>query len=157
MGWFFGCKLHLIVNDQGELRGVHLTPGTTDDRQPRDVLTRTLFGKRFGDKGYLSQELFEHLFPRGLALITPIRSNMKNSLMRLEDRLRLRKRCIIETSNDQLKTISQIEHTRHRKPANFAVHLLAGLIAYTHQAQNPSINWSNSVDSAFDTSLPVII
>ena len=139
MGWFYGFKLHLIVNEKGELLAVHLTPGNTDDRKPLDLMTHDLFGKLFGDKGYLAQDLFEQLFARGLELITNIRKNMKNSLMRLEDKLLLRKRFIIETINDQLKNISQIEHTRHRKPANFAVNLLAGLIAYTHQPKKPSI------------------
>lgn len=132
MGWFFGFKLHLIGNDQGELLGVHLTPGTTDDRKPLAMLASNLFGKLFGDRGSTSQALFESFFQRGLDLITTLRSNMKNSL-KLEDKLLLRTR-FIETIHDQLKTVSQIEHTRHRKPANFAVNLLAGLIAYTHQA-----------------------
>jgi Transposase DDE domain len=138
--WFYGFKLHLIVNDQGELLAVFLTPGNTDDRDPLPHMTKDLFGKLFGDRGYVSQPLFEHLFERGLELITTIRKNMKNCLMKLEDKLLLRKRYIIETINDQLKNISQIEHTRHRKPANFAVNLIAGLIAYTHQAKKPSLD-----------------
>ena len=138
MGWFYGFKLHLIVNEQGELLAVQLTPGNTDDRKPLDLMTHNLFGKLFGDKGYLSQDLFERLFERGLELITNIRKNMK-SLMQLEDKRLRSKRFIIETINDQLKNISQIEHTRHRKPANFAVNLIAGLTAYTHQPKKPSI------------------
>ena len=141
MGWFFGFKLHLIVNDQGELLTVHLTAGNVDDRKPLDFMSQDLFGKPFGDKGYISQALFESLFQRGLELITNIRSNMKNALMKLEDKLLLRKRFVIETINDQLKNISQMEHSRHRKPANFAVNLIARLIAYTHQPKKPSINW----------------
>jgi hypothetical protein len=138
--WFFGFKLHLIVSDQGELLAVFLTPGNVDDRDPLPHMTQDLFGKLFGDRGYVSQKLFEQLFERGLELITTIRKNMKNSLMRLEDKLLLRKRYIIETINDQLKNISQVEHTRHRKPANFAVNLIAGLIAYTFQPKKPSLN-----------------
>jgi Transposase DDE domain len=138
--WFFGFKLHLIVNDQGELLAVFLTPGNVDDRDPLPQMTQALFGKLFGDRGYVSQRLFEQFFARGLELITSIRKTMKNSLMKLEDKLLLRKRHIIETINDQLKNISQIEHTRHRKPANFAVNLIAGLIAYTHQSKKPSLN-----------------
>ena len=153
VGWFYGFKLHLIVNDRGELLAVHLTAGNVDDRKPLDVMSQDLFGKLFGDKGYISQALFESFFQRGLELITTIRSNMKNSLMRLEDKLLLRKRFIIETINDQLKNISQIEHTRHRKPANFAVNLVAGLIAYTHQPKKPSINWGLELDP----NLPVLI
>jgi len=139
MGWFYGFKLHLIVNDVSELLAVHLTPGNVDDRQPLEAMSKDLFGKLFGDKGYLSQALFETLYERGLELITSLRKNMKNQLMLLSDRLMLRKRFIIETITDQLKNISQIEHTRHRSPANFAVNLLAGLIAYTHQPKKPSL------------------
>lgn len=140
MGWFYGFKLHLIVSEQGELLAVHLTPGNVDDRQPLPQMTKNLFGKLFGDKGYLSQALFEQLYERGLELITSLRKNMKGQLMLLSDRLLLRKRFIIETITDQLKNISQIEHTRHRSPANFAVNLIAGLIAYTHQPKKPSIH-----------------
>jgi hypothetical protein len=60
--------------------------------------------------------------------------------MRLSDRLLLRKRAIIESIIDQLKTISQIEHSRHRSPTNFVVHLIAGLIAYSHQDKKPSLH-----------------
>ena len=154
VGWFYGFKLHLIVNDKGELLAVHLTPGNVDDRKPLTLMTQDLLGKLFGDKGYLSQDLFEQLFERGLELITNIRKNMKGQLMLLSDRVLLRKRFIIETINDQLKNISQIEHTRHRKPANFAVNLIAGLIAYTHQPKKPSI--TPGFPAGFDAPLPVV-
>ena len=103
-------------------------------------MAKKLWGKLFGDKGYISQPLFEQLFSQGLQLITPIRKNMKNRLLPLTDKLLLRKRSIIETINDQLKNISQIAHTRHRSPTNFLVNLIAGLIAYTHQPKKPSLN-----------------
>jgi hypothetical protein len=141
--WFYGFKLHLIVNDQGELLATHLTSGNVDDRSPIEEITKNLWGKLFGDRGYVSQALFERLFERGLELITTLRKDMKNRLMKFEDKFLLRKRYIIETINDQLKNISQIEHTRHRKPANFAVNLIAGLIAYTHQAKKPSLKFGD--------------
>ena len=119
MGWFYGFKLHLIVNDQGELLAVQLTPGNTDDRKPVPQMTKKLWGKLVGDRGYLSQALFEKLFARGLQLITPLRKNMQNQLVVLEDKLLTRKRFVIETIVDQLKNISQIEHTRHRSTTNF--------------------------------------
>ncbi len=143
MGWFFGFKLHLVVNDQGELLAFCVTPGNTDDRKPVPEMVKELFGKLFGDKGYISQELFEQLFEQGLQLITHIRKNMKNKLVPIVDKLLLRKRAIIETINDQLKNISQIEHTRHRSVTNCMVNLLAGLAAYTHQDKKPSIDLSN--------------
>ncbi len=94
---------------------------------------------RGGDKGYISAELFDLLFQRGLQLITRIRKNMKNKLMPMVDKLLLRKRAIVETVIDQLKNISQIEHSRHRSPINCMVNIVAGLAAYCMQ---PSVSLS---------------
>jgi len=139
-GWFFGFKLHLVINDRGELLNIALTPGNVDDRKPVPKLVKKLFGKLFGDKGYLSQPLFELLVETfNIQLITKLRSNMKNKLLPLADRLLLRKRSIVETIIDQLKNISQIEHSRHRSPVNFLVNVLCGLIAYCHQPKKPSL------------------
>ena len=140
MGWFYGFKLHLIVNDQGELLAIQLTPGNSDDRKPVPQMTKKLWGKLVGDRGFLSQTLFEELFARGLQLITPLRKNMQNQLVVLEDKLLTRKRFVIETIGDQLKIISQIEHPRHRSTTNFIVNLIAGLVAYTWQAKKPSLH-----------------
>lgn len=140
MGWFYGFKLHLVINDRGELLAFTITPGNVDDRKPVEQLTRNLWGKLFGDKGYISQKLFDQLLAKGLKLITSVRQKMKNKLLELEDKILLRKRSLIETVNDQLKNICQIEHTRHRSPQNFFVHLLCGLIAYSKQPKKPSLN-----------------
>tara|TARA_B100001964_G_C14132123_1_gene553400 strand:+ start:330 stop:1082 length:753 start_codon:yes stop_codon:yes gene_type:complete len=138
-GWFFGFKLHIIVSDTGELLAFCFTPGNTDDRVPVPNMTENIVGKLIADKGYISKKLFTELYERGLQLITKIKSNMKNKLMKLSDKLLLRKRGIIETVNDQLKNISQIEHSRHRSPFNFIVNLYCALIAYTHQEKKPSL------------------
>jgi hypothetical protein len=148
MGWFFGFKLHLVINECGDLLAVQLTPGNVDDRQPVPQLTRRLFGKLFGDKGYISAEVFAELWDHGLQLITHIRRNMTNRLMPLLDKILLRKRSLIETVNDQLKNISQVEHTRHRSPTNFLVNLVAGLIQYTHQPKKPSLRLNTSDQAA---------
>ncbi len=140
MGWFFGFKLHLVVNDCGELLAFYVTPGNVDDRQPVPRLAKRLFGKLFGDKGYLSQPLVDQLLLQDVHLITGLRKNMKNRLLLLFDKLMLRKRALIETITDQLKNISQVAHTRHRSVDNFLVNLVAGLIAYTHQPKKPSLN-----------------
>ena len=142
MGWFYGFKLHLIVNDQGELLAVQLTPGNIDDRKPVPQMTKKLWWKLVGDRGYLSQALFEKHFARGLQLITPLRKNMQNQLVVLEDKLLTRKRSVIETIVDQLKNISQIEHTRHRSTTNFIVNLIAGsgcLHLASQEAFSPSL------------------
>ena len=131
VGWYYGFKLHLIVNDQGELLSFQLTAGNTDDRKPVPDLTQSISGKLFGDKGYISKALFEELYGKGLKLITRYRKRMNNRLVPLIDRILLRKRAIIESVNDQLKNICQVQHTRHRSVVNFMVNLLGGLIAYT--------------------------
>lgn len=143
MGWFYGFKLHLIINDQGEILTFYLTPGNVDDRQPVPHMARDLWGKLFADKGYIAQALFEQLFARSIQLITPIRKKMHNRLMPLMDKILLRKRSLIETVNDQLKNISQIEHSRHRSVNNFMVNLVAALIAYSIQSKKPSLNLSH--------------
>jgi transposase len=141
MGWFFGFKLHLVVNDCGELLACQITPGNVDDREPVPALSRRLFGKLIADRGYISQALFEQLLDTfGVQLITKLRKNMKNRLMPLMDKLLLRKRAILESIVDQLKNISQIEHTRHRSPTNGFVNIIAALIAYCHQPKKPSLN-----------------
>jgi hypothetical protein len=143
LGWFFGFKLHLIINERGELLAFQVTPGNTDDRVPVPDLVKDIVGKLFGDKGYISAELFQQLFEQGLQLITPFKKNMKNRLMPLSDKILLRKRSLIETVNDQLKNISQVVHSRHRSIKNFMVNIIAGLVAYTYQDKKPSLNLSD--------------
>jgi len=143
MGWFFGFKLHLIINDRGGLLGYRLTAGNVDDREAVEEMAEGLFGKLFGDKGYISQSLFEKLLGKGIKLITNIRENMKCRLMEWEDKILLRKRSLIETVNDTLKNVCQIEHSRHRSPINFLAHLIAGLIAYTRLPKKPSLKLDN--------------
>jgi transposase len=140
LGWFLGFKLHLIFNDRGELLNLLLTPGNVDDRKPVPQMVRKLFGKLFADKGYISKTLRDELLRTfNVQLVTGIRANMKNALLPLMDKILLRKRAIIETIIDQLKNISQIEHSRHRSPANFLVNLICGLIAYCRQPKKPSL------------------
>jgi hypothetical protein len=139
-GWYYGFKLHLAVNEKGEILGFYLTAANVDERETVDWITQDLWGKLIGDKGYISQLLFEKLMHRGLKLITKLRKNMKNRLVEMEDKLLLRKRAIIETVNDQLKNISNIEHSRHRSLWNFLGNLASGLIAYCWKEKKPSLN-----------------
>lgn len=146
MGYFWGFKLHLVVNDQGELLSFLLSPGNVDDRKPVPSLVKHLWGKLFGDKGYISQPLFEQLFAKNLQLITFPKKKKKpeTRLMPLFDKVIARKRSIIETINDQLKNISQIVHSRHRSPTNFLLNLLGGLLAYTFQAKKPALHFEQA-------------
>ncbi|HLP87041.1 MAG TPA: IS982 family transposase [Nostocaceae cyanobacterium] len=140
VGWYFGFKLHLVINEKGELLAFKLTPANIDDRKPVPEMTKDIIGKIFGDRGYISQELFEQLYERGLQLVTKSKKNMKNRLVKLIDKILLRKRAVIESVNDFLKNLCQIEHSRHRSPVNFMVNLFAGLTAYTYLPSKPSLD-----------------
>jgi hypothetical protein len=143
MGYFFGFKLHLVVNEKGEILNFVITPGNVDDREPlkdSNFLSK-IFGKLFADKGYIGQKLFEQLFIDGIHLITGLKRNMKNCLMSISDKIMLRKRSIIETINDELKNICQVEHSRHRSFGNFLTNLISGLLAYSFLPKKPSIKY----------------
>ena len=143
MGYFFGFKLHIIINDKGEILNFVITPGNVDDRAPlKDPgFLKKISGKLFADKGYISQKLFESLFVDGIQLITGIRNNMKNQLMSMNDKIILRKRSVIETVNDELKNICQVEHSRHRSFTNFIGNIISGLLAYSFLPKKPSIKY----------------
>lgn len=138
-GWFYGFKLHLIVSDTGEILAWQMTLGNVDDRKPVPNLTKRIWGKLFGDKDYISQALTELLGEANVQLITKVKKNMKNKFVNFFDKLMLRKRAIIESINDQLKNISQIEHTRHRSVWNFYTNVAAGLTAYSYQEKKPNL------------------
>lgn len=137
--WYFGFKLHLIINELGEILAFKITQGNIDDRKTVPYLTKDLWGRLFGDKGYISQDLFQQLYKENIKLITPFKKKMNNKLLELWEKLMLRKRSLIETVNDQLQNISQIVHSRHRSPVNFLVNIIAGLIAYTWQDKKPKL------------------
>jgi len=141
MGWFYGFKLHLIVNEKGEILSFLFTPGNVSDNNIEVVtrLCKNLYGKLFGDKGYISQKLFEKLYLQGIELITKIKKNMKNKLLPLIDKLLLRKRALIESVNDELKNIAMLEHSRHRSPLNAFINWISALIAYSYFPKKPSI------------------
>ncbi len=130
MGWSYGFKLHLIINHLGEIVALKLTTGNVDDREPVSDMADSIFGKLYGDKGYISKALSGELLEKGVELITTVRKNMKKKFISLWDRALLKKRFIIETVNDQLKNISYIEHSRHRSMHGFMLNSLGGLIAY---------------------------
>jgi len=141
MGFFFGFKLHLIVNEKGDLLNFQITQANIDDREPlkNPKFTEKLSGKLFGDKGYISAQLNKILFADDIHLFTTIKRNMTNSLMTLADKILLRKRSVIETINDELKNICQIEHSRHRSFENFITNLISGLVAYCFFPKKPAI------------------
>jgi hypothetical protein len=146
MGWFYGFKLHIVINDKGEILNFAITQANVDDRDPlkNENFLKSVFGKLFADKGYISEKLANILFINDIHLITSIRNNMKNSLMTMNDKIILRKRSVIETVNDELKNICQIEHSRHRSFANFISNMIAALIAYSFFPKKPSIKYQTA-------------
>jgi hypothetical protein len=149
MGWFYGLKLHFVINHKGQIMALKITPGSTADSTMLDEISQHLAGKIYADKGYISRELFTKLWQRGLHLITGIRRNMRNHLMPLADKLMLRKRFIIETVLDILKCEMGLEHSRHRSVMNAMVHVLSCLVAYAFRPGKPSISQAGQQIQAY--------
>lgn len=137
MGWFYGFKLHLVINHLGQLMAVHISAGNLDDRKALKKMMAKLKGKIFADKGYISQPLFEELFEQGLELITTLKKNMKAKYRSTFDKILLRKRAVIESVNDLIKNFFQIEHSRHRSVVGFMLNTLAALVAYSFYPKKP--------------------
>lgn len=138
-GFFYGCKLHAIINRSGELCSVSLTKVNVGDRKPVEEMTQDLKGLIVGDKGYLSKELFNRLFSRGLRLVADIKKGMKTGLRTIQESFALRKRSVIESVFDILKNRLNLVHSRHRSPVNFLGHILSVLITYQLRAKKPSV------------------
>ena len=144
MGWFYGFKLHLIINPEGDLLESAVTPGNIDDRAPlweMDPEGR-LHGRLYGDRGYLSKDLREKLRSQGVNLIYKVRKNMRPLDLSVSDEVLLRKRMLIESVIRELKTQTQLEHSRHRSVENFQVNVVSALIAYQLLENKPSLNLS---------------
>ncbi len=141
-GWFYGLKLHLLINERGELLGFAFSSGNVSDNNPAVVSHLCAYmdwGKVFGDAGYVSQALFETLYRQGILLLTKIRKNMKNRLMTIPDKYMLKKRSLVETVIDLLKSICDIWHTRHRSIDNAFNNMISALAAYSFFDQKPQI------------------
>jgi Transposase DDE domain len=140
-GWFYGFKLFLVVNAFGEIVKVSFTTANVADNNLQQMLKifNKLQGLVFADKGFINQNATQELLQKGLHLITGIRANMKNKLMLLSHKMLLKKRGMIESVNDILKTVCDLEHTRHRSPINALINVFAALCAYTFLQRLPSI------------------
>lgn len=141
MGWFYGLKLHFVINDKGEITGFTLTPGNVDDRDLSVIakVTNGLWGKLFGDRGYISKKLFEELWSRGIQIITKLKQNMKNQLLTIEDKMLLKKRGIVESVINLLKNFFNLEHTRHRSVLGFFANIFSCIAAYAFHSTKPSL------------------
>jgi|SRR5579872_2537543 len=142
MGWFYGFKVHIVINHLGEIINFYISPGNVSDNNENllEKLTKEIKGKLFGDKGYIvNKNVFEQLYSRGLHLVTKIRKNMKNILMDMQDKLGLRQRGLVESCIGIFKESLSIEHSRHRSPINFLCHILSALTAYVFRPKKPSI------------------
>ncbi len=142
MGWFYGFKLHLVVNTQGDILGYCCTLGNCDDRQAVPDLLSGVSGTVLADKGYLSPSLTNTLAGHGVQLVTDKRTNMPGPDLDPTDKALLRRRFLIETIFDQLKNDFHLDHTRHRSPDHFRVNLTAALCAYTFQSEKPAFRFA---------------
>jgi hypothetical protein len=139
-GWYYGLKIHLIINQLGEIVNFELTPANVSDNNA-ELLQKIFDGLKgicYGDKSYLSK-LFDYFYQNGLKIVTKIRSNMKNVFMQLDEKINLKKRAVIESVNDILMSVFDIEHTRHRSPVNAIVPTFGALAAYGFYEQKPTV------------------
>lgn len=141
-GWFFGLKLHLVINEKGQMINLKITQGNADDRTPVLELVEGLEGLLFGDRGYIKASLFHQLYEHGLKLVTSLKKNMKSHIMPWIEKVLLRKRSIIETVFSVLKHTLELEHTRHRSTANALVHILTTLVTYCFRTNKPAIKYN---------------
>lgn len=130
VAWFFGLKLHIVINDRGELIAFKITSGNHHDGKEAANLLKTLEGLAFGDKGYIGKKLFDKLLEDGLKLVTRKRKNMKADPLSDYEKQLLDQRGIVETVIGHLKHHYQIWHTRHRSVTNAMTHLISALAAY---------------------------
>ena len=140
MGWFYGFKLHLVINHTGALLDVALTPGNIDDRKPLRKFAERLHGSLYADRGYISKDLREELREQGVNLVYKVRKNMEPLDLSVSDEVLLKKRMLIESVIRELKTQMQLEHSRHRSFENFQVNVFSALIAYQLLENKPSLN-----------------
>jgi len=145
MGYFYGFKLHLVINNKGSIMALKMTRGNVDDRIPVQELTKGLTGIMAADKGYIKQNLFLNLYERGLKMVHGIKKNMANKLMDCKEKIILRKRNLIETVFDYLKNKMNLEHTRHRSFVNAFVHIISTLVAYSLIKNKPSTNFDLNI------------
>lgn len=140
VGWFFGLKIHLVINNLGQIVSFALTPGNVADNN--GLLLKELLGKLqghcVGDKGYLTK-LFSFFLENGLRLVTKPRKNMKHLPLDNKYNIMINKRAVVESVFDILGSVCDIEHSRHRSPLNAAVHIFSALIAYQHMEQKPKV------------------
>ena len=141
MGWFYGFKLHLTINEKGDLLDMALTPGKTDDRRSLRKFAERLHGSLYADRGnHISKDLREALRQQGMNLVYKVRKNMKPLPLSVADEVLLKKRMLIESVIRVLKTQTQLEHSRHRSFKNFQVNVFSALIAYQLSESKPSLN-----------------
>jgi len=147
MGWFYGFKIHVCINHHGEIISFYLTPGNVHDADEIVIksLTKKLFGKLFGDKGYLGKKLFDMLWKHGVKIITNVKKNMKKKLMSSKEKFLLKKRAVVKSVGNILKNNLSVNHSRHRSVAGFFVNLCSGLLAYAFKEKKPSIRVSTEL------------
>jgi len=142
VGWFYGFKVHVIINGWGEIIDFCITSGNVVDNNTKVIekITEKIYGKVYGDKGYLlNPELFQKLYSKSIHVVTKIRNNMKNKFMDVVDKIMLKKRGIIESVGAILKEDLNIEHSRYRSPRSLIINVFAALTAYAFRKKKPSI------------------
>lgn len=131
-GWFFGFKLHTVINTQGDLLSLCITPGNTDDRTVVMKLLKQLKGLAVADAGYLSKKLMQKLFEKGIFFLTDVKKNMKRLMATWQhEMLKMRQR--VECSFSVLKYRLKAEASVARSPVGYFSRCLYACLTYIVQ------------------------
>lgn len=138
-GWFYGFKLHIIINTSGQIINFFITPGNVADNNHEllDALTKDIFGKLVADKGYIGA--FEQLWEKGIELIHGIRKNMKNKLMDPFNKFLLKKRGVIESVFNIFKEFLSLESSKNRSKIAYFVQICCAILSYYFRPHKPQI------------------
>lgn len=143
MGWFFGCKLHLIMNQSGDIVSTALSNGHTADIKMVEQLVEGLKAKLYADRGYISQELRLKLKDQHIDLIIYHRKNIQSVQLSKEDEYHLKQRNKIETLFSLLKGTYNLVTSKARSVIGYFAGIYASLCAYQLCHQNkPTIQVS---------------
>lgn len=147
-GWFYGLKIHLVINHLGEIVSFIFTPGNVADNNQKllQLLLKDLNGYVVGDKGYYTK-LFQTFYEQGLHLV--LRPKKKMKALPIDPKLVSlnKQRAVIESVNDILMTVCDIEHTRHRNPINALCHMIGAIIAYQSLKNKPNVYIPNTINN----------
>ena len=128
-GWFYGFRLHIIVNEWMEILGCKIASGSKDERKVLASMWDNIIGMIVADAGYIGKQWAEKAKEGGKVLFAAVRANMKKLMTKAQHAL-LKERQKVEIVFSVLKLRFGIENTLPRSIQGYLAHYLWALTAY---------------------------